>query len=94
MLFIGKHLPAHPPVPHHPKGGDYGPPSCAKNHTQTFCVEDYEYPAYEIQVCLHGLVYTIVLLLTLTLFTACCGVPLRRRGSFVQGRFGEYRKLS
>ena len=41
------HIPAHPPKP--PAQPDYGIPSCAKNHTQHFCLEDYEYPSYEIQ---------------------------------------------
>ena len=34
-----------------PHGSDYGPPVCVKNATiHTYCLEDYEYPTYEIQV--------------------------------------------
>ena len=37
--------------PHGGHGSDYGPPSCVKNATlHTYCLEDPEYPAYEIQV--------------------------------------------
>ena len=41
------HLPAHPPKP--PATPDFGPPACAKNNTQFYCLDDYDYPAYEIQ---------------------------------------------
>ena len=41
-------MPGHPPKP--PGAGpDYGPPGCAKNSTQHYCLDDYEYPVYEIQ---------------------------------------------
>ena len=43
----GHHMPGHPPKP--PTSPDYGPPGCAKNHTQHYCLDDYEYPVYEIQ---------------------------------------------
>ena len=41
----GHHMPGHPPKP--PTSPDYGPPGCAKNHTQHYCLDDYEYPVYE-----------------------------------------------
>lgn len=42
-----------------PHGSEYGPPVCVKNATlHTYCLEDYEYPSYEIQVgCWAYLVY-------------------------------------
>ena len=44
-----KHImPGHPPKPPSPTP-DYGPPGCAKNLTQHYCLDDYEYPVYEIQ---------------------------------------------
>lgn len=47
--------PSHPQQHHHESqkahGSNYGPPSCVKNATShTYCLEDYEYPTYEIQV--------------------------------------------
>ena len=44
-----KHImPGHPPKPPSPTP-DYGPPGCAKNLSQHYCLDDYEYPVYEIQ---------------------------------------------
>jgi hypothetical protein len=38
-------------APSKPHGSEYGPPVCVKNATHhTYCLEDYEYPSYEIQV--------------------------------------------
>merc|ERR1712223_2356997 len=41
--------PHHPPVPHHPPPHhEEGPPACSANTTKPWCLEDSEYPAYEI----------------------------------------------
>jgi len=37
----------HAPAPHHAPHYD-GPPACSKNTTKPWCLEDSEYPAYEI----------------------------------------------
>merc|ERR1711892_1568020 len=44
------HLPQphHPAPPHPPKPHHDGPPACSKNTTKTWCLEDADYPAYEI----------------------------------------------
>merc|ERR1711892_1237065 len=44
------HLPQphHPAPPHHPKPHHDGPPACSKNTTKTWCLEDADYPTYEI----------------------------------------------
>lgn len=37
-------------APHHPKASpDYGPPTCSKGNPKPWCLEDKEYPAYEIE---------------------------------------------
>jgi len=37
-------------APHHPKAEpDYGPPTCSKGNPKPWCLEDKEYPAYEIE---------------------------------------------
>ena len=46
--------PYHPepyhPAPHHPvKEAHYTPPKCSKGNPKTWCLEDEEYPTYEIQ---------------------------------------------
>ena len=40
--------PRHPPPSHHAKPHHEGPPACSKNTTKVWCLEDSEYPAYEI----------------------------------------------
>ena len=41
---------APPPRPtHHKAKVEYGPPSCSKNTTATYCLVDYEYPTYDVQ---------------------------------------------
>jgi hypothetical protein len=40
----------HHPAPHHPKAEPhYGPPTCSKGNPKPWCLEDKEYPAYEIE---------------------------------------------
>jgi len=42
--------PGYHPAPHAPKPKPHydGPPNCSKNTTKSWCLEDSEYPAYEI----------------------------------------------
>merc|ERR1740128_1464733 len=40
--------PHHKPAPVHHKPHHEGPPACSKNTTKTWCLEDADYPAYEI----------------------------------------------
>ena len=45
------------PIPHHPKPAyghppAYGPPACAAGNPRPWCLEDKEYPTYEIQEAL------------------------------------------
>jgi len=37
------------PPPHHPEPHHYAPPKCSKGNPKTWCLEDEEYPTYEIQ---------------------------------------------
>lgn len=56
----GHPKPHYPAPPHHPApygqqpgpphgGHYYGPPRCSKGNDKTYCLEDYEYPSYDIQ---------------------------------------------
>merc|ERR1719264_1403504 len=47
--------PCHEPKAHpHPKHDNYEPPKCSVGNPKTWCLEDAEYPAYEIE---HALQY-------------------------------------
>jgi len=52
------HAPVHHPVPaapyHEPKPAHYEPPKCSIDNPKTWCLEDPEYPTYEIE---HALQY-------------------------------------
>lgn len=44
------HAAPYHPAPHHPKAEPhYGPPACSKGNPKPWCLEDKEYPAYEIE---------------------------------------------
>merc|ERR1712038_1472205 len=43
------HPAPHHPAPHHPPPAEYPDPLCAKDNPKTWCLEDPEYPTYEIQ---------------------------------------------
>jgi len=43
------HAAPYHPAPHHPKPDHYEPPKCSIDNPKTWCLEDEEYPTYEIQ---------------------------------------------
>ena len=46
--YLPNSAPYHP-APYHHHNYHHGPPRCAKGNPKTFCLDDYEYPTYEIQ---------------------------------------------
>jgi len=46
---VPHHAAPYHPAPHHPKAEPHGPPTCSKGNPKPWCLEDKEYPAYEIE---------------------------------------------